>query len=249
MTDSGLKISRLVSVLIALVTAALSLAVYVGVAKWWGSSDPVLVGAILLFSVFLHEFFHALVIEHCGMRTMMIFVVIGAGVMPIPEDIEKWKKLSHSQLAAVSLSGVCANILIALAALCLKHYGLVDPGWADWVALMNAGLVGFNLIPWGSFDGSKFVKALFDSISEERDHRFALSMTIAIAVFVGIAGALYHQSAPLVVPLIVMSKLRQSAIEDDPMGSFSPKAMTKWQQRIWASVYVALFGGAVLIGF
>lgn len=249
MTEKPVEVDRVGSVAFAMVTGVVTWLVFWGVCTWWGAEQPALLASGLFFSLFLHELCHALVLERAGVKTMMFFLVLGAGVAPAPQYMGQYDLLSSSKRAELYLAGVFGNLLIAFSALALKWAGLMDAGWADWLASINASLAGFNLIPWGRLDGGQFSRLLFDSISEDRDHRFAFGIGAAILVGTGVAVFLSSGTTPLLVPLVVAFQLPNRAVEDDPLGSLHPKAMTPAQQRWWACVYVSLFLSAVLIGF
>ncbi|OGL61158.1 hypothetical protein A2752_01785 [Candidatus Uhrbacteria bacterium RIFCSPHIGHO2_01_FULL_46_23] len=240
------SISRWQSVAVAIISAAISWIIYWGTARAWGTNEAALTATVLLFSIFFHELCHAVVLESSGVKTLMVFMAVGAGVMPVPQAVARYKDLHSSRMAAVTLAGVTGNLVIALAATAMKSAGILNASWTDWIRLTNAGLIGLNLLPAGTLDGGRFARLLFDSVSEDHDYRFARLMGAVIMLAVGLTIAFHHRFTPL-APLIII-QLYKRANDDDPWGSASKKAMTLPQQRAWATAYIALFCTATILG-
>jgi hypothetical protein len=114
------------------------------------------------------------------------------------------------------------------------------------IITLNGVLILWNMIPWGIFDGGRFAKLFFNSISEERDQVWVFRLVSII----GIGFLLIFMSTgqlPMMAMLLVGWGLHFQANHDDPRGSHSKLAMSASAQRNWAGVYVSLVLISLLI--
>jgi len=154
--------------------------------------------AVLLFaSVVAHEFAHALVARRFGVQTRGITLFIFGGVATLENEPP-----TPRAEAAIALAGPLSSGLIALvsygATLLLDRFGTgpVAAGVSltlAYVAVANAVLAIFNLVPAFPMDGGRVLRALF--WMRTRDQRAA---TIAAAL-VGVTLALCTAVASLVM--------------------------------------------------
>jgi len=154
--------------------------------------------ALLLFtSVIVHEFAHALVARRFGVQTRGITLFIFGGVA----TLESEPPTARAE-AAIAIAGPLASGLVAVA--CYGMTSLIDrfasgPIAAGvsitfaYIAVANAVLAVFNLVPAFPMDGGRMLRALL--WMRTRDQRAA---TIAAAL-VGVTIALCVGVASLVM--------------------------------------------------
>ncbi len=230
---------RLIGYLVATVTAVLNWYAFEYLAEWLGASDPSFVATMLLVSIVVHELGHLAVLEANGIRTYLVFLVILGGAIPDPRQKERFDALSWNTKAGIYLAGVAANILVIVAYGILYGAGAVTGAELMQVANLNGSLILFNLLPFGIFDGGRFTKVLFDSVSEDRDRDFVHGMAITIGI-VGIATAILTLQFYFGTIYLIFWGLRLQSKRDDPKGSYDRRAMTVEEQRTWAGAYVFL---------
>jgi len=154
--------------------------------------------ALLLFaSVVVHEFAHALVARRFGVQTMGITLFIFGGVA----TLENEPPTPRAELA-IALAGPLQSGILGLACygamVVLDRYGsgaVLDSLslMLAYVAVANAVLALFNLVPAFPMDGGRVLRALF--WMRTRDRRAA---TIGAAL-VGVTLALCSSVASLVM--------------------------------------------------
>lgn len=157
-------------------------------------SNPVLfiiLAAILLYSVILHEVAHGWVAHLFGddtaldngrltlnpashldpIGTLMLFLVGFGWARPVPVDYSRFSNTRFG-LFSVALAGCLTNILIAITALILLQFEVVNVNSALSVILpivvrINIVLGAFNLIPIPPLDGSKILMSFLPYEAQE----------------------------------------------------------------------------------
>lgn len=122
-------------------------------------------GALILAKT-LHEFGHALVATHFGVRVAhmgVAFVVMWP--MLYTDTSESWKLRSHHQRLAVSAAGILTEL--GLAALATLGWALSDSGWLHTACLYLATTswvlsLALNASPFMRFDGYFILSDLLD---------------------------------------------------------------------------------------
>jgi len=119
-------------------------------------------GALGLFaSIVVHELAHALVARRCGMRMRGITLFIFGGVAELQDEPP-----SARAEFMVAIAGPIASILIAGVFWAIQGLGAVLLGSAPlfavlgYLALINAILVAFNLIPAFPLDGGRVLRSI-----------------------------------------------------------------------------------------
>ena len=149
-------------------------------------SDPaafVMLAALLLYSVIMHELAHGWVayrmgdgtakwlgrltlnpIKHLDPIGSLMLLIIGFGwAKPVPVNLENIPAENRRKgLILVSAAGVTANMIIAFCALLLWRLISPEPGGLLYTVLymlarINIMLAAFNLIPIPPLDGSKIL--------------------------------------------------------------------------------------------
>jgi Zn-dependent protease len=118
-------------------------------------------GAVLFFSsILLHELGHSLVSQRCGIPVPRITLLFIGGVAEIsrePDDAKSELKIALGGPAvSVVLVGFYASVAWLLARWNVEGFDQV----CQWLALANASLVIFNMIPGYPLDGGRVLRAL-----------------------------------------------------------------------------------------
>ena len=154
--------------------------------------ELILIVPILLLSLSVHEFAHALVstmlgdstprlegrltlnpLRHLNLYGTIMLLVAGFGwAKPVRIDIDSYKN-RYSGLVLTSLAGPFSNLLIALFFAFFLRLAVLDrlPAFlltatffetVQYVMLINILLFLFNMIPIPPLDGSRIITALFN---------------------------------------------------------------------------------------
>ena len=156
-----------------------------------------IIGAAGLFlSIIVHEFSHSLVARKRGMPMKGITLFIFGGVAEMGDEPPGPK--SELQMAA---AGPLASIAIALV-----FYGIYSLGKGGgipvplnavigYLALINALLAGFNLVPAFPLDGGRILRAILWSIKDDVHWATRVASTVGSAfgfflIFMGVVNVL-----------------------------------------------------------
>ncbi|HXG40658.1 MAG TPA: site-2 protease family protein [Candidatus Limnocylindrales bacterium] len=145
-----------------------------------------LVAAILLFgSVLVHELAHSLVARARGLDARSITLFIFGGVSNLAAEAPR-----PSTEFLVAIVGPLTSFALAGIAFLLANV-IVDPGLEavfGYLAIVNALLGGFNLIPGFPLDGGRVLRALVwnvtDSLRRATEIAVAVGKLVAYAFFV-----------------------------------------------------------------
>lgn len=131
----------------------------------WMLGGQMSLAVIVGVSVVLHEIGHAIVLRYYGHRFKMVFLPIGAAV--IPDNPQVLSETPLDQQAKVFLAGPLVTVVLILTGLALA----LSPQWyREGIALaaINAALGAMNLVPWGKWlDGGVFIRMLFRSMTKD----------------------------------------------------------------------------------
>jgi Zn-dependent protease len=162
-----------------------------------------LAGALGLFtSVLVHELGHALVARLYGVKTLRITLWFLGGVAQL-DDLPKRRGAE----AVVAIAGPITSALLSLGLVALVGLeGLAD-GTAfvvSYLAITNAGLALFNLLPALPLDGGRVLRSLLVfALGEERATAVAGGVSRAVAVLLGVYGFLTFQVFLLAIAFFI----------------------------------------------
>lgn len=150
-------------------------------------------GALGLFaSVLVHELGHALVARGFGVRTDRVTLWFLGGVA----QLDRIPKRRGAE-ALVAIAGPITSVLVSLALAGLLQWSAIAGGLAfvvSYLAITNAGLAMFNLLPALPLDGGRVLRSLLVfPLGEERATVVAGGVSRAVAILLGIYGFLTFQ--------------------------------------------------------
>lgn len=231
---------------LAVVTAVLNWGAFYGLARLFRVEEPFFLATILILSIVIHEIIHLIFLEAKGIKSTLIFLVVMGGAVPHRSHQHKILSLPWSTLAAIYLSGVCGNYLVILGASILLLFGRLTTHHFEQIVNLNALLVMYNLWPVWKLDGGHFAKLLFNSISEDRDMNYAISLGLTVGL-VAITMTIISPTNFIITAWFVTWGLFFRATHDDPTGSTKHLAMTRRQQKRWAILYVSLICASIVL--
>lgn len=152
----------------------------------------IILAAVLLYSVILHEIAHGWVAHLFGddtaldygrltlnplshldpLGTLMLFLVGFGWAKPVPVNYSKFSNTRFG-LFSVALAGCLTNIIIAATALILLQFNFINANpllsaMLPLVVRINIILGAFNLIPIPPLDGSKILMSFLPYQAQER---------------------------------------------------------------------------------
>ena len=207
------------------------------IARYFGSADPTWMATLITVSVVVHECAHAIVMTIYGLKPLMFFALVIGGAMPT--QIEKMKQLPWSRMAAITLAGPFANLVLVGVGALLYLGDIVTIRQFDQIASVNTQLFFLNLLPFSILDGGRFTKLLFDSVPEHLDLRFAPTLGVALVAIVFVTSIFTHRTTALTT-MIFYFGLVHRAFRDDPVGSRNRQAIKPQEQIRWAVFYGAM---------
>lgn len=240
--------NRLVGYLIAFVTAAMSYWIFYIGASFFGAANPHFIASAILATLIVHETAHLIVMEANKIPAKIIFLVILGGASPLSGNEPKLEKLPWERQVVIILAGVIGNFAIIIGSYVLSQFNYLSPGDFMKILNMNGVLILWNLIPISFFDGGKFTKLLFDSISEDRDSKFAIGLAIGFICAVAVMTIITGNSNFFFVSFFLWN-IHSRSKNDDPYGSENPKAIPRSHQKWWAALYLLMIVIAVVITF
>ncbi len=236
--------SRIKSLMLLLGSGFATWLVYYWAAVYFDSQMPIFMASMILTSVLIHEFGHWVAMEMNGVRAHVFIAVIVGGT--VPEDESRMKSLSWAKQSVITLAGPAGSLLVVALAVIMNYAGMLDDLSMSRIANANGALLLFNLIPIGPLDGGRFAKLLFDSVPEQKDWLYALTIVwsvLAVILFVStVSTESYFFSA-----LLVLWSTKKQSLKDDPCGSSNKKAMTTAECQIATAIFLALIGMGIML--
>ncbi|MBU1890446.1 hypothetical protein KJ782_03050 [Patescibacteria group bacterium] len=234
--------SRWVGIPGAAITAALNWVVFFLGAQMLHSSRPEFIATILIVSLVIHELAHLITMEAYGIKGHIAFLAILGGAMPDKDYERVMQRLPWTKVAAIALAGATACVIVIIVSFLLGLLKVLPLEDVLRIVSLNGWIILLCLIPRWMFDGGYFIKALFNSISEDRDARYVEIMTsvIGIAMIALLVYKAKHMLQFIPVFFLIFWGLQFWSTHDNPRGSRSQLAMTRTQQARWAVYYVFL---------
>jgi Zn-dependent protease len=171
-----------------------------------GLKTSAVFGVVIVVSILVHEFGHALVARSLGLGPVSI-VLHGFGGLTAFS-----KRPGHGQGILVGLAGPLAGMALGLLALMLDPgptHGMLVSDAVGWLILVNIFWSLFNLLPMYPLDGGQVLwHVLAMALPAMEARTWVRRVSIAFAVAVGIASLAAGQFFLLVVCFFVMQQNR-----------------------------------------
>ncbi len=160
-------------------------------------------GALGLFaSVLIHELGHALVARAYGVKTLRITLWFLGGVAQLDEMPRR-----RGAEAVVAIVGPITSALLSLILAALLRADAVAGGAAfvvSYLAITNAGLALFNLLPALPLDGGRVLRSLLAiPLGDARATTAAAAVSRAVAIALGVYGFLTFQVFLLAIAFFI----------------------------------------------
>jgi len=179
-------VSRLKSSSLALGTAILTWCAWYGLS--WGVSkiqhngmEPLFLATFLTSSLVIHELSHTVILKMNGIKTHILFFVIGAHTRIDQQYESKFQKLTPPTLALIFLAGVLGNIVLVIAASVIYYMGVLTEKQFYMITVFNGSFILINLIPMWNHDGAQFLKTL-KTMSKRQKFRWITIYTLILCL-------------------------------------------------------------------
>lgn len=226
------SLGRVAGIEIRLHVTFLALLAGIGILSWLGGAgmQGTLLGLAFMAAVFgtvlLHEFGHALMGQHLGMRTLDITLLPIGGVARV-------ERLPQKPLQEVLMAGAgpAVNLVLAagiLAALGFAGRSLVPPvtirSGADFLgqlAWVNLVLAAFNLLPAFPMDGGRVLRAVLSTrLDRVRATRAAAVVGQGMAIVFGVFGVLFNPMLIFIAVFVWIGAAAESTVVAAPQAGF-----------------------------
>lgn len=150
-----------------------------------------IVTAAFLLALLAHEISHALVARHYGVRVRRITLWLLGGVAELDGEAPHARGDLLIALAGPAMSAIGAVIFGAAAvAAQIADWSAVAVAALTWLALVNAVLAAFNLLPGAPLDGGRVLRAVLWWIRGDRlaAQRTASRAGVGLGVLLVVAG-------------------------------------------------------------
>ncbi len=176
--------------------------------------------AIGLFaSVLVHELGHAITARVFGVRTQRITLWFLGGVAHL-EDMPRRRGAE----AVVAIVGPITSAALSLLLWSLLRTGVASGGVAfvlAYLALTNAGLAIFNLLPALPLDGGRVLRSLLAlAVGDARATRVAGAVSRAVAILLGVYGVLSFQVFLVIIAFFIDAAGRAEVVASQARRAF-----------------------------
>lgn len=219
----ALKSAKVIKVLLA----SASLAAY----SWLFSYQFALV---LIACLVFHEFGHVRAMKYFGMKTKGIYLVPFLGGLALSDE----KINTRWQDVVISIMGPCFGFILSL--LLLVVYWVTDSQFWAAIAVFNALLNLFNLLPVLPLDGGHILKSITFSMNSR------LGMLLCIVAIVGGVVVSYTLGLTLLGFLLVMGTL-DLVFEWKYRHQSHLLPLDRYGQVVSSVWYVSLLTGLIMI--
>jgi Zn-dependent protease/CBS domain-containing protein len=189
----------------------------------------------LFASVLVHELGHAVTARVFGVRTNRITLWFLGGVAQL-EDMPR----RRGSEAVVAIVGPITSALLSLLLWGLLRSGLVSGGVAfvvAYLAMTNAGLALFNLLPALPLDGGRVLRSLLAlALGEARATRIAGGVSRAVAIALGVYGFLSLQIYLLAIAFFIDAAGRAEVVASRARRAFEGRRVREAMTRDPVSV-------------
>ncbi len=166
------------------------------------TTGQAVVGVAFILALFacvvMHEFGHALVAKHCGVRTRDITLLPIGGVARMERIPDKAMQEFWVSVAGPAVNALIAGILFIVLAL-FDHWQPVrtleglEGGFVEQLMWVNLFIGAFNLLPAFPMDGGRVLRSLLATrMGRRRATVIAANIGQVMAILLGVVGFFYN---------------------------------------------------------
>jgi Zn-dependent protease len=149
---------------------------------------------IVMMSVLMHEFSHALTARYFGFETKSIVLYMFGGVASI-----QTAKMKHYEEFIITLAGPLSNFVVVAVCFMILPIDLLIISVYDYIWIINLLMGVFNLIPAYPMDGGRMLKAVLSMVLPSK---IAVNITHMTALI--IAGLMIAASIKYILPTMII---------------------------------------------
>jgi hypothetical protein len=156
---------------------------------------------------------------------------------------KRFQQAKHAHEALVAAAGPLVNIILSILGLIIaipvatREFGLA-------VAVLNASLAFFNLLPFGMLDGGRLAKALYASADDFTDEK--ITFKLSVGAVIGCVAAFFAGGLNLGALLLIWGVHRQED-RDNPDDHTHHRSMGNKSALAWACLWAAISVSALLV--
>ena len=182
------------------------------------AAGVLLEGSMVFTAVLLHELAHMAAARRRGLGPGEVELLPFGGVARLGTELA----LRPADEVRVALAGPACNLVLTVAALVLKSYGIWHPDLGPFFVRINLMLAGFNLLPAFPLDGGRICRALWANrvgLSRATHRAARLGQVIGVlTVLLGLAGVALGTGG--LVPAVIGFFVFFAAAREKGMASY-----------------------------
>ena len=251
---------------LAVSTAAINWYVYYRIMLYFKIPDPAFFSTAFMIAIIFHELGHFTAFKAYGIRSHILFLVIGAVTVSSKKDRGKVEALNPESLMVTFLAGVLGNVALMMLSVPFFWLHIIHYNQFIFTTYLNAFLIVINLaplplLPFLTLDGDGFMRSFFSGIRKSKILPYAfivllafLALTTALRLALGPAANLtslgFFCTALIGIPIRVF--LRLKAYKRYPEWYLEahltePRSRKKWIAFYLFLVFISLVSVALTI--
>lgn len=223
--------------------------------------SPAALASIIMIIMSIHEIGHLTAMSINGIKSHIIFFVIGGVTKNHPDYELSLKTLPGSRKALIMLGGVMANLAIIPPIILLYFGGFIREILFYFILFSHGIIISGNLLPLGgsigAFDGKVFLNTIFEGTTpKEALKSFIFLAAEVVVVFILLIGSLAAYNVlnfyllagiGLIGCFFIKSIYAASRSARFPKAVVNFSKMKNSERYLWSVVYILLFGTGIFI--
>lgn len=208
----------------------------------------------------IHEVGHLTAMSISGIKSHIIFFVIGGVTKNHPDYELSFETLPGSRKALIMLGGVMANLTIIPPIILLYFGGFIREILFYFILFSHGVIISGNLLPLGgsvgAFDGKVFLNTIFESTTpKEAFKSFIFLAAEVVVVFILLIGSLtaynvlnfYLLAGIGLIGWFFIESIYKTASRSVrfPKAVVNFSKMKNSERYLWSVVYILLFGAGI----